>query len=84
MAPVESDVRFCRLAQLRWVRAVMNDGERISRPSGVVGGPSDDGEVVARKFERRALDDLNLPGSLCRRKNATTLVWNVVLGGGRT
>jgi hypothetical protein len=56
----------------------------VIRPSGVVGGPSDNGEVVAREFERWALDDLNVPGSLCRRKNATRLVWSVVLGGGRT
>jgi hypothetical protein len=83
MAPVESDVRFRCLAQLRWVSAVMNDGEMIIRPSGVVGRPSDNDEVVARKFERRALDDLNVPGSLCRRKNATGLVWSVVLGDGR-
>jgi hypothetical protein len=62
----------------------MNDSEMIIRPSGVVGGPSDNGEVVAREFERRALDDLNVPGLVYGGKNGTGLVWSVVLGDGRT
>jgi hypothetical protein len=83
MVPIEPDVRFRCQAQLRWVRAVMNNGKMIIRASGVVDGPSDNGEVVAREFERRALDDLNVPGLLCGRKNTTGLVWSVVLGNGR-
>jgi hypothetical protein len=59
----------------------MNNGEMIIRPSGAVGGPSDNGDVVVREFERRPLDDLNVPGSLCRRKNATGR--RVVLSDGR-
>src|SRR5260370_12320453 len=80
MAPVDPDVRFRRLAQLRWVRAVINDGEMIIRPSGVVGGPSDNGEVVAREFERRPLDDLTVPAPLSTTQHATTLLCTALLG----
>jgi hypothetical protein len=81
MTAVEADGRLRRLAQLRWLHTVTNDGEMIIRPSRIVGGPSDDGDVVMRQLKRRALDDLNVLGSLCGDK--IRLVWRVVLGDGR-
>ena len=40
----------------------MHDGEMIIRPSRVVDGPSENDKIVAREFERRFLQDLDVRG----------------------
>src|SRR5206468_10914358 len=52
MAPVDSYGRFRRLAQVLGIRTVLHDSEMNIRPPRVVGGPSDNGEVVASQFKR--------------------------------
>src|SRR5882724_781330 len=68
MAPVDTDGRFRRLAQVLGIRPVGHDGEMNVRPPRVVGGPPDNGQVVASHFERWPLGDLDARGFLRRRK----------------
>jgi hypothetical protein len=68
MAPVDSDGRFRRLAQVGGIRPVGHDAEMHVRPPRVVGGPPNNGEVLPSRFERWPVGDLDALGFLRRRK----------------
>jgi hypothetical protein len=46
MALVEPDVIFRRLAQIIGIRPILYDGVMVVVASRIVGGPSDDGDIV--------------------------------------
>src|SRR5580704_3252927 len=60
MESVEPDVRFRCLAQILGICTVVHDGEMIVRPTRVVGGPPQNGQVVASDFEHWPLYDFDV------------------------
>src|SRR5437867_7945279 len=68
MAPVDAYGRFRCLAQVLGIRTVVHDAEMNVRPPRVVGGPPDNGEVVASQFKRWPFGDVDVLGLLRWRK----------------
>jgi len=69
MVPVEPDVTFRRLAQILGIRPVVHDAVMLVVAARVGGGPPDDGRVVVGRFELRRFGDLDVLGSLLRRRD---------------
>ena len=68
MALVEPDVIFRRLAQIIGIRPIVYDGVMVVVASRIIGGPSDDGDVVVGSFERWPFEDLDVFGLRRRRR----------------
>ena len=62
MTLVEPDVVFRRLAQVIGISSIVYNGVMVVVASRIVGGPSDDGDIVVRNFERWTLGDLDMLG----------------------
>ena len=69
MGLIEPDVIFRRLAQIIRIRPIVYDGVMVVVASRIVGGPSDDGDVVVGNFERWPFDDLDMLGPRRRRRD---------------
>src|ERR1700731_3511374 len=68
MVLVQADGRFCCLAKILRVRAVMHDCEMLVRSARIVTLPPDDGRFFLGQFELWSLRDADARGSRCRRK----------------
>jgi hypothetical protein len=62
MTLVEPDVIFRRLAQVIGIGSIVYNGVMVVVAARIVGGPSDDGDVVVGNFERWPFDDLEMLG----------------------
>src|SRR3984893_4854589 len=68
MALVQPEGRFRRLAQVLGISTVVHDAVMHVGPPGVVGCPTDNGQMVRGRLELWSFGDLDALGSLGRRK----------------
>ncbi len=68
MTPVQPDVRFCRLVQVFWIRAVMYYGEVIVRTPRVIGCPPHNRQIAVSRFELWSLGNPDSCSLRVRRK----------------
>lgn len=67
MDRVQPDVRFCGLAQILRILAVVYNPKVLGRATRVVGGPPDNGQTFCSRFELWSLEDADVRGFLGSR-----------------
>src|SRR6266550_3106271 len=68
MAPVQPNVRFCRLAQVFWIRTIVHQAEMLLTAPRVTARPSDYGRIIASRFKRRPFRNPDMCGSFGGRR----------------
>src|SRR5258708_40012136 len=67
MARVQTDERFRRLVQFRWIRTVAHNAVMLGRAARVVAGPPDNRKIGISPFDLWPLHDPDARGFICRR-----------------